>query len=88
MGVHKYYDARKEITVLLRTTVTLLCTHLSFFKKYFGIILDSRINCKESTESSCVPFSRMCTHLKELIWPQPLAWVVEHGGTQLMLSQE
>lgn len=25
---------------------------------------------------------------QELIWPQPLAWGLEHGGVQLMLSQQ
>lgn len=57
-----------------------MCTYLFFFKIIFGIILDLQINCKESTENSCVPFTHMCTNLKELIWPQPLAWGLEHWG--------
>ena len=68
-------------------SITIILVHKSFLFFKFGIILDLQKNCKDSTESSCVLFTYMYTNIKELIYPQSLAWGLERGGGQLMLSQ-
>lgn len=71
--------------VFLSIAIIFMCAHL-FFKLWSHFRFTE--NYKGSTESSCVPFTHVCTALKEFIWPQPLAWSLEHGDGQLILSQE